>query len=735
MENNNTCLTWQNKALSMLGWTTKRYKGISIAYIAMLFVTFPLIEILVIFQNKDRFISDGVIDMSAMNVVGSLFVFVTIVFTTIFSIVVFSYMHNKRCVDLFGSLPVSRRTLFFTRYISVLAQTILPVIMIGTIGALLTLKSEYFLSSMRMIATLVLGVTGIVSFIAVLSLCCGTVVDVIVSFLVINGVYPICILICNMFPASILPGFGSEENMSFSLYTLLSPALAPFAGIWEKEKELYIVWWIVFSLILIGVCYVLSKKRKAETAQNAFVFVIVEQVIKFFSGFTVGFGMGWIFAQIGGSSNDSYKSQYVWFFLGLCIGAFLTATILHLIYHRGVSNILSSLLIGAADVAVAMVFVVVIITGAFGYDERVPDVQDVQAVSVTMDGQGSYHVNGKDIRRNYISERDLIENVVAAHRVIIKQEMTAKQGTYPIDLGSNSEHAIYNDEEDHVVGEVEISYRLKNGEIINREYIGIYSQEEIEKLSQSLGLYTNELQILKEIPLNEMDRIDLEDKQNIRINITESVEKIKKIKDAVIKDYISLGGERVTSGTIAYILYFPCYNLRDEYIEIKIPITKKCKNTMKILDTEYKNKELIYYQQTLMFNGNIYSNSESSKKTVYFRMPDSWDKGAKISAVLYDSAIDGFSSNGLMDVRNHCKKVKDNLWVYTYWEPENIEQDGYQYTRIMFYQILDNKVNISGCIRLPDSPKKQCLVLGKKNKILIDSYNEAMYKYQWQSLK
>ncbi|MCI9127501.1 MAG: hypothetical protein HFG28_09940, partial [Eubacterium sp.] len=63
------------------------------------------------------------------------------------------------------------------------------------------------------------------------------------------------------------------------------------------------------------------------------------------------------------------------------------------------------------------------------------------------------------------------------------------------------------------------------------------------------------------------------------------------------------------------------------------------------------------------------------------------------------------------------------------------EQDGYQYTRIMFYQILDNKVNISGCIRLPDSLKKQCLVLGKKNKILIDSYNEAMYKYQWQSLK
>lgn len=733
MENNNTCLTWKEKALSMFGWTTKRYKGISIAYIAMLFVTFPLIELLIIFQNKEQFLSDGVINMSEPNVVGVLFVFVTIIFTTIFAIVSFSYMHNKRCVDLFGSLPISRRTMFFTRYISVLVQTIIPVVVIGTLGALLTLKSEYFISSMKMVALLVLGVTGIVSFIAVLSLCCGTVVDVLVSFLVINGVYPICILICNMFPATILPGFGIEENMSFSLYTLLSPAFAPFAGIWEKEKILYIVWWIIFSAIIIGACVVLSKKRKAETAQNAFVFVVVEQVIKFFSGFTVGFGMGWIFAQIGGGSNESYKSQYVWFFVGLCIGAFLTATILHLIYHRGISKILSSLVIGAADVVVAVVFVVVIITGAFGYDKRVPDVEEIEAVSVVLDGQGSYYVNGKDIRKNYIRERELIEDIVAAHRTIIKQEITLKQGTYPIDVSTQVVHAVYEDEEDYITEEVEISYQLKNGEVIHRDYIGNYSGEEIVKLSQSLELYTNEIQMLKEIPLNEIDRIELEEEQDMRINITGSVDKIKKIKDAVIKDYDSLGGEKVDLGDKIYTLYFPCYNSREDYIEIKIPITEKCKNTMKILDTEYKNKRLLYYEQTLTFGGGRYS--KAAKKTVYFRTPDEWDKDVKVSAVLYDPDADEFSSNGLMDGKNECKKVKDNLWAYTYDEVENKDEDGYQFSRVMFYQILDDNMNISGCIRLPDRPEKKCLVLGKKKKASVDDYYGAMYKYQWQSLK
>lgn len=727
---NNICLTWKQKALSMFGWTMKRYKGISIAYAAMLFITFPLIEILVIFQNKKRFTSDGVIDMSALNVVGTLFVLVAVIFATVFAIVSFSYMHNKRCVDLFGSLPMSRRTLFFTRYISVLVQTIVPLLIMGTMGALLTMKSEYFISSMKMVAMLVLGVTGIVSFIAVLSLCCGTVVDVIVSFLVINGVYPICILICNMFPATILPGFGIEENVNFSLYTLLSPVFAPFAGIWEREKTLYIAWWIVFSIILTGVCYILSKKRKAETAQNVFVFAMVEQVIKFFSGFTVGFGMGWIFAQIGGSSNESYKSQYVWFFVGLCIGAFLTAGILHLIYHRGVSNFLSSLFIGAADVVVAVVFVVVIITGAFGYDERVPDAQDVQAVSVALDGQGGYHVDGKDIRKNYISERTFIDNVVDAHKVIIKQEMAKKQGTYPIDMSTH--HVTYEGDRDYVE-EVEISYQLKNGEIIHRDYIGIYSEEEVVKLSQSLGVYTNEIETLKEIPLDEIDRIELEEEQDMRIHMTDSADKIRKIKEAVMKDYDALRIEKVDFGEVIYTLCFPCYNSRDEYIEIKIPITQKCKNTMKILDTEYKNKELLYYEQSLTFNGDMYS--KAAKKKVYFRMPDKWDKEAKVSAVLYDSDADGFSSNGLMDVKNQCKKVKDNLWEYTYRDMENEDEDGYQYTRVMFYQVLDDSVNISGCIRLPDSLEKKCLILGKKKKRSRDDYDVSMYKYQWQSVK
>lgn len=421
--------------------------------------------------------------------------------------------------------------------------------------------------------------------------------------------------------------------------------------------------------------------------------------------------------------------------MGLCIGAFLTAMILHLIYHRGISLISSSLLVGAADVVVAIVFVMIIITGAFGYDERVPDVQDVQSVSVDLEGLGSYHVNGVDIRENYIHDEQLIKQVVAAHKVIRKQEMKRKQGTYPIEP-TNFEPVSYEGEEDYISTAVTISYQLKNGQIMNREYIGYYKQDEVRKLSQSLKYYANPFRMLTKVPVNEIGSIELTDKNDMRINLDGGIEKIRKIKDAVIKDYRTLKTEKIESENEIYTLYFSCYNSRGESMEIKVPITEKCMHTMKILDgEEYKNKELIYLEETVMFSEEEDSDTQGDKKTVYFKVPDDWDSKAKVYAVLYDYEMEEFSSDGFENPKNLCKNVKGNLWAYTYHDMNTENEDGYFYTRIMFYQILEDKVNLSGCVKLPDSLKNKCLVLGKKKKVSIDEHDEAMYKYQWEKMK
>ena len=157
---------------------------------------------------------------------------------------------------------------------------------------------------------------------------------------------------------------------------------------------------------------------------------------------------------------------------------------------------------------------------------------------------------------------------------------------------------------------------------------------------------------------------------------------------------------------------------------------------MKILEgEEYKNKVLMYLEQTAEFSDEEYSNTKSDKATVYFKVPADWDSKAKVYAVLYDNEMDEFSSDGFEDTKNLCENVKENLWAYTYQDTENADQDEYSYTRIMFYQILEDKVNMSGCIKLPGSLEDKCLVLGKKKKVSIDEYDEPMYKYQWENFK
>ena len=116
----------------------------------------------------------------------------------------------------------------------------------------------------RNVLFVAIAVVGNVAFISVVSLCCGTVVDTVVSYIAINGIYPVCVLICYLFPNSILPGYSVKSMNNYEIYTFLSPFLALFAGAFGKHNLLYVLWWVGFSVALLIASYYLVKKRKVE---------------------------------------------------------------------------------------------------------------------------------------------------------------------------------------------------------------------------------------------------------------------------------------------------------------------------------------------------------------------------------------------------------------------------------------------------------------------------------------
>ena len=55
--------------------------------------------------------------MQVFQVISSAIIgFLTLIFAIIYTVQIFSYMHNKRKVDFYGSLPISRARLFLAKY-------------------------------------------------------------------------------------------------------------------------------------------------------------------------------------------------------------------------------------------------------------------------------------------------------------------------------------------------------------------------------------------------------------------------------------------------------------------------------------------------------------------------------------------------------------------------------------------------------------------------------------------
>lgn len=503
MENN--ILTEKKKAMSVIRWTIRKNLPVSIAYWILLFMSLPLIEIFMMIvcsaEKETRYVT-GIQEAIGTFPIG-LLTTIAIIFSTIITIIAFAYMHNKRSVDFFGSLPLSRCGLFFARYIAVLILCIAPIFVIGAIGMILTFNFTTMVMVAKFLGIIILSVIGNISFIAFISVCCGTVTDVLVSYGVINIIYPMCILICNSFPSTTIPGM-SMDMFPASVYTMLCPIAAPFVGNYGNEKVLFCIWWILFSVILMGGCYVLCRRRKAEIAQNPFAFAAVEIVIKFVTCFTVGFGFGWILANIG-SATGSVKAQYLWFVVGFILADMTANILLHLVFHRGLSKYKKSLPECAVVFGTGILFLLVVTSGILGYDKKIPDIDDIEKVCIQIDGEEQFVVNGKDLMEKYYEDEEMIQDVLDLHTAILQNvENTKHKGLYPIIYNEYYESAPLH----YVNSEVKIKYKLKNGKTFTRYYDDTRGKVKVpERIDH---IQRDEAEILTKIPLKYLESLYLE---------------------------------------------------------------------------------------------------------------------------------------------------------------------------------------------------------------------------------
>ena len=99
----------------------------------------------------------------------------------------FSYLHNKRKADLYGSLPISRVTLFTSKSAVALLFSMVPAMFfMGLISLITILFGQPVIAEVTdMYVKLIIGSLASISFYGLISVCCGTTINAVIMFSVV----------------------------------------------------------------------------------------------------------------------------------------------------------------------------------------------------------------------------------------------------------------------------------------------------------------------------------------------------------------------------------------------------------------------------------------------------------------------------------------------------------------------------------------------------------------------
>ncbi len=372
----------------------------------------------------------------------------------------FSYLHRSNSSGVMHTMPFSRRSLFVSNYVSGLAMSLAPVVIISVI--LLFMRSgveTLFYDSDPVYAT---G-TAILRFLLEEVTIIAFVYSVSVFAAVISGLAVIHTLtavalnfIC---PALFLLMMGYMEVYEYgftggSLLEDFAIRMNPYLLILDADgfsaKE--VCFYVLIALVITVAAYLLYKLRRLERAGDSYVFSPARYIIGFLMVFAASSVTGLVFqGEIG------YAAYVLGFVVGYIIAQMIVTRSTKIFTKQCLASGLVYALVIAAVVCVFRLDLI-------GYQKRVPDPAKVQSVTI----YSNTFDMGLDGVYDEISDPANIERVTNFHRQIVADPAnyqkpwtsysTAEYGT--VDSRDTLEQPV----------SLQLTYAMKNGRTLTRDY-------------------------------------------------------------------------------------------------------------------------------------------------------------------------------------------------------------------------------------------------------------------------
>ena len=301
------------------------------------------------------------------------------VFTIIYTIRIYSYLHNKRKADMYGALPIGRRTFFIAKTVSAYLLSVVPTLFFfGVIAVIsLCLGQPLLLETAGVYVQLLVGAIASISFYSLLSICCGTTVNAVLAFVAVNFAYPIAALFIKGTVRSFFYGMPTNlYNNSF-----IMKALNPLAA-YEGSN---IIYWLIFTAACLALAIWLVKKRPAECAQNTFAYYLPAYLVKLLVAFIIGMFLGTVFGGL-----NVFGFPLIGFIFGFTLGSVPAYLIAHIIFYRGLNRFPRTLIAFGAMSATVFAAMAFCFFDFLGYTAFVPVAQNVKSAGVVELGDCYY---------------------------------------------------------------------------------------------------------------------------------------------------------------------------------------------------------------------------------------------------------------------------------------------------------------------------------------------------------
>ncbi|MGN0500639.1 MAG: hypothetical protein ACI4HK_05780 [Ruminococcus sp.] len=407
--------------LSVLLWDLKGCKGSMTVYaiLASVFTVIIFTLVLVLTARTTLPSTETYAEiplsskMQAFQAISSAFIgLLTLIFSIIYTVQIFSYMHNKRKVDFYGSLPISRARLFLAKCGAAYLFSIVPMLVFMGIIAIMSICTGTLLLPQvtQMYVNFIVGTLACISAYGFLSACCGTTFNTVIMFIAVCACYPLSMIFVRGYIDAFFTGAYTGDISKSFLMNALNPISAYFGN--------NLIYWVIFSIACIAFGTLLIMKRRSERAQTSFAYYIPCHIIKVIVSFLAGMFLGTMFGSLNVFGNG--VAGFVFGFILASAPAFL---ITHMLFYKGMKKLVRTLPIYGGLAVVVIAGVALINLDIFGYNSYVPKTEDVKSAGIILT---EYYYSKNDNFSGVMSksagdftEKSDIENIIKVHNKVL----------------------------------------------------------------------------------------------------------------------------------------------------------------------------------------------------------------------------------------------------------------------------------------------------------------------------